>query len=75
MDYALGFAGYMVSGDTPRFAFDIFVFDRGRRSELDASMDRRIIEPSPEAREWISRARTLEHAILQRWIASLAAGD
>jgi D-alanyl-D-alanine carboxypeptidase/D-alanyl-D-alanine-endopeptidase (penicillin-binding protein 4) len=74
MDYALGFAGYIVHGDAPRFAFAIFVFDRKRRAELDASMDRRIVEPSPEAREWISRARTLEHAVLQRWIGSLAAG-
>ena len=75
MDYALGVAGYMMSGDTPRFAFVIFVFDRKRRAELDASMDRRILEPSPEAREWISRARRLERGILQRWVGSLAAGD
>jgi D-alanyl-D-alanine carboxypeptidase/D-alanyl-D-alanine-endopeptidase (penicillin-binding protein 4) len=75
MDYALGVAGYMMSGDTPRFAFVIFVFDRKRRTELDASMDRRILEPSPEAREWISRARRLEREILQSWIPFLAVGD
>jgi serine-type D-Ala-D-Ala carboxypeptidase/endopeptidase (penicillin-binding protein 4) len=71
MDYATGLAGYITAGDGRRLAFAIFISDRNRRAALDATMDRRILEPSPQAREWIDRARALDRALLRSWAASL----
>jgi D-alanyl-D-alanine carboxypeptidase len=71
MEYANGLAGYLPARDGRRLAFAIFILDRDRRAALDAVMDRRILEPSPQAREWISRARALDHALLQAWVAGL----
>jgi D-alanyl-D-alanine carboxypeptidase/D-alanyl-D-alanine-endopeptidase (penicillin-binding protein 4) len=68
MEYAVGLAGYLPSRDGRRLAFAIFIFDRRQRAALDATIDRRIVEPSPLAREWINRARTLAHAMLQQWV-------
>jgi len=69
MDYATGLAGYLPGRDGRPLAFAIFILDRERRAALDASMDPRILEPSPEARAWIARARALTRDLLMAWAA------
>ncbi len=69
MDYARALAGFFPAQDGRPLAFAIFIFDAGRRAALDASMDRRIIEPSPEARSWTHRARALDDALIKAWMA------
>jgi D-alanyl-D-alanine carboxypeptidase/D-alanyl-D-alanine-endopeptidase (penicillin-binding protein 4) len=69
MEYALGLAGYLTARRDRRLAFAIFIFDRERRTGLEATMDRVAVEPSPQAREWIRRARALERSMLGVWAA------
>ncbi|MEA2780122.1 MAG: hypothetical protein QOK29_1666 [Rhodospirillaceae bacterium] len=70
MDYASGLVGYLAARDGRPLAFAIFVFDRDRRAALDATFDGRILEPTPQARDWTRRARALEAALLKRWMAN-----
>jgi D-alanyl-D-alanine carboxypeptidase/D-alanyl-D-alanine-endopeptidase (penicillin-binding protein 4) len=69
MDYASGLVGFLPARGGRRLAFAIFVFDPARRTALDATMDPRILEPTPEARDWIRRARALDEALLRSWLA------
>ena len=69
MDYARGLAGFFPARDGRPLAFAIFIFDAGRRAHLDATMDRRILDPSPSALAWIHRARSLDDALLRSWLA------
>jgi serine-type D-Ala-D-Ala carboxypeptidase/endopeptidase (penicillin-binding protein 4) len=69
MDYARGLAGFFPAQDGRPLAFAIFVFDARQRANLDASMDRRIVEPSPTALAWTHRARALDDALLKAWMA------
>ena len=68
MDYARGLAGFFPARDGRALAFAIFIFDAQRRAQLDATMDRRILEPSPAARAWAHRARALDDALLKSWM-------
>ena len=43
--------------------------DLGSRAQLDATMDRRVLEPSPAALNWIRRAVALDDALLKSWLA------
>jgi D-alanyl-D-alanine carboxypeptidase/D-alanyl-D-alanine-endopeptidase (penicillin-binding protein 4) len=69
MDYARGLAGFFPARDGRPLAFAIFIFDPRRRADLDATMDRRILEPSPAAQRWTHRARALDDALLKYWMA------
>ena len=69
MDYARGLAGFFQARDGRPLAFAIFIFDAARRAHLDATMDRRILEPAPAALVWIHRARALDDALLKSWLA------
>jgi D-alanyl-D-alanine carboxypeptidase/D-alanyl-D-alanine-endopeptidase (penicillin-binding protein 4) len=69
MDYARGLAGFFPARDGRPLAFAIFIFDVRRRAHLDATMDRRILEPSPAAQLWTHRARALDDALLKSWMA------
>jgi D-alanyl-D-alanine carboxypeptidase/D-alanyl-D-alanine-endopeptidase (penicillin-binding protein 4) len=67
MDYARGLAGLMIGRDGHRLAFAIMIFDAGQRSLFDASFDPRVLNPPPEARAWMKRARALDEALLMQW--------
>jgi serine-type D-Ala-D-Ala carboxypeptidase/endopeptidase (penicillin-binding protein 4) len=69
MDYARGLAGFFPARDGRLLAFAIFIFDPTRRVQLDATMDRRVLEPSPAALNWIRRAVALDDALLKSWLA------
>ena len=69
MDYARGLAGFFPARDGRPLAFAIFIFDARRRAQLDATMDRRILAPSPAAQLWTHRARALDNALLKAWMA------
>jgi D-alanyl-D-alanine carboxypeptidase/D-alanyl-D-alanine-endopeptidase (penicillin-binding protein 4) len=69
MDFACGLAGYLTGKSGRRLAFAVFVLDREKRTALDASLDRRILAPTPGARNWLGRARVLENALLKSWRA------
>jgi len=51
-------------------AFALFIFDAEKRRRFDAAFDPRIIEPPPETRSWLRRARDLDHALLRRWVTT-----
>ena len=69
MDFARALAGFFPARDGRPLAFAIFIFDAGRRAQLDATLDRRIPDPSPAAQLWAGRARTLDNALLRSWMA------
>jgi D-alanyl-D-alanine carboxypeptidase/D-alanyl-D-alanine-endopeptidase (penicillin-binding protein 4) len=69
MDYARALAGFFPARDGRPLAFAIFIFDARRRAELDATMDRRILDPSPAAQAWNHRARALDDALFKSWMA------
>jgi serine-type D-Ala-D-Ala carboxypeptidase/endopeptidase (penicillin-binding protein 4) len=69
MDFASGLAGYLTGKSGKRLAFAIFITDRKKRAALDAAFDRRVLAPTPGARNWIGRARALEAALLKSWRA------
>ncbi len=69
MDYARGLAGFFPARDGRLLAFAIFIFDPTRRAQLDATMDRRVLEPSPAALNWTRRARALDDALFKSWLA------
>lgn len=68
MDYARGLAGYFLAKDGRPLGFAIFIFDRARRAVLDASMDPRVLEPSPTAHAWIRRALQVDQVLLADWM-------
>jgi D-alanyl-D-alanine carboxypeptidase/D-alanyl-D-alanine-endopeptidase (penicillin-binding protein 4) len=70
MDYARGLAGYFLAKDGRRLGFAIFVFDRARRAVLDAEMDPRIPNSTPEALDWVHRALLADQLLLARWMKS-----
>ena len=67
MDFACGLAGFLTAKSGRRLAFAIFALDRDKRAALDASFDRRILAPTPGARNWLGRAHALENALLKSW--------
>jgi D-alanyl-D-alanine carboxypeptidase/D-alanyl-D-alanine-endopeptidase (penicillin-binding protein 4) len=67
MDFACGLAGFLTAKSGRRLAFAIFVLDRDKRAALDASFDRRILQPTPGARNWLGRAHALENTLLKSW--------
>ncbi len=67
MNYVAGLAGYLTAHDGRRMTFAIFILDRDRRMALDATLDRRILEPTPEMRDWTRRARLLQSALIENW--------
>jgi D-alanyl-D-alanine carboxypeptidase/D-alanyl-D-alanine-endopeptidase (penicillin-binding protein 4) len=67
MDFACGLAGFLTARSGKRLAFAIFVLDRDKRTALDASFDRRILQPTPGARSWLGRAHALENTLLKSW--------
>jgi D-alanyl-D-alanine carboxypeptidase/D-alanyl-D-alanine-endopeptidase (penicillin-binding protein 4) len=67
MDFASGLAGYLTAKSGRRLAFAIFALDREKRTALDASFDRRVLAPTPGARNWLGRARGLENTLLKSW--------
>jgi D-alanyl-D-alanine carboxypeptidase/D-alanyl-D-alanine-endopeptidase (penicillin-binding protein 4) len=67
MDFACGLGGYLTGKSGKRLAFVIFVLDREKRRALDASFDRRILQPTPGARNWLGRAHALENTLLKSW--------
>jgi D-alanyl-D-alanine carboxypeptidase/D-alanyl-D-alanine-endopeptidase (penicillin-binding protein 4) len=67
MDFACGLAGYLTGKSGKRLAFAIFVLDREKRAALDASFDRRVLAPTPGARNWLGRAHALENTLLKGW--------
>jgi D-alanyl-D-alanine carboxypeptidase/D-alanyl-D-alanine-endopeptidase (penicillin-binding protein 4) len=67
MDFACGLGGYLTAKSGRRLAFAIFVLDRDKRAALDASFDRRILQPTPGARNWLGRAHALENTLLKSW--------
>ncbi|HLV78842.1 MAG TPA: D-alanyl-D-alanine carboxypeptidase, partial [Chthonomonadaceae bacterium] len=70
MDYASGLAGFFPARDGRELAFAVFVFDPARRAAFDATRDVRVLAPSPEALDWTRRARKLEAALLESWLAA-----
>lgn len=70
MDYARGLAGFFLARDGRSLGFVIFIFDRAQRAVLDATMDPRVLEPSPAALAWVRRALKLDQALLAGWMAS-----
>jgi D-alanyl-D-alanine carboxypeptidase/D-alanyl-D-alanine-endopeptidase (penicillin-binding protein 4) len=68
MDYARALAGFFPAQNGRPLAFVIFIFDAQRRARLDATMDRRIVDPSPDAQSWNRRARALDDALLKFWM-------
>jgi D-alanyl-D-alanine carboxypeptidase/D-alanyl-D-alanine-endopeptidase (penicillin-binding protein 4) len=69
MDFACGLAGYLTGKSGKRLAFAIFLLDRDKRAALDASFDRRVLAPTPGARNWLGRAHALENTLLKGWRA------
>jgi D-alanyl-D-alanine carboxypeptidase/D-alanyl-D-alanine-endopeptidase (penicillin-binding protein 4) len=67
MDFACGLAGYLTGKSGKRLAFAIFVLDREKRAALDAGFDRRVLAPTPGARNWLGRAHALENTLLKSW--------
>jgi D-alanyl-D-alanine carboxypeptidase/D-alanyl-D-alanine-endopeptidase (penicillin-binding protein 4) len=67
MDFACGLAGFLTGKSGRRLAFAIFALDREKRTALDASFDRRVLAPTPGARNWLGRARGLENTLLKGW--------
>jgi D-alanyl-D-alanine carboxypeptidase/D-alanyl-D-alanine-endopeptidase (penicillin-binding protein 4) len=67
MDFACGLAGYLTGKSGKRLAFAIFALDREKRTALDAGFDRRILAPTPGARNWLGRAHALENTLLKGW--------
>jgi D-alanyl-D-alanine carboxypeptidase/D-alanyl-D-alanine-endopeptidase (penicillin-binding protein 4) len=67
MDFACGLAGYLTGKSGKRLAFAVFVLDRDKRAALDASFDRRVLAPTPGARNWLGRAHALENTLLKGW--------
>jgi D-alanyl-D-alanine carboxypeptidase/D-alanyl-D-alanine-endopeptidase (penicillin-binding protein 4) len=67
MDFACGLAGFLTGKSGKRLAFAVFVLDRDKRTALDASFDRRILQPTPGARNWLGRAHALENTLLKSW--------
>ena len=70
MDYIRGLAGFLPGHDGHRLVFALFIFDADKRRRFDAAFDPRILEPPPETRGWLRRARDLDHALLRRWVAT-----
>ena len=70
MDYVRGLAGFLPGHDGHRLAFALFIFDAEKRRRFDAAFDPRILEPPPETRSWLRRARDLDHALLRRWVTT-----
>jgi D-alanyl-D-alanine carboxypeptidase/D-alanyl-D-alanine-endopeptidase (penicillin-binding protein 4) len=69
MSYADGLAGYLTTRSGRQLGFAILITDFTRRAELDATMDVRIADTPPEAREWTERAKELERALVMSWAA------
>jgi D-alanyl-D-alanine carboxypeptidase/D-alanyl-D-alanine-endopeptidase (penicillin-binding protein 4) len=69
MDFACGLAGYLTGRSGRRLAFAIFALDREKRTALDEAFDRRILAPTPGARNWLGRAHALENTLLKSWRA------
>jgi D-alanyl-D-alanine carboxypeptidase/D-alanyl-D-alanine-endopeptidase (penicillin-binding protein 4) len=69
MDFACGLAGYLTGRSGRRLAFAIFALDREKRTALDEAFDRRILAPTPGARNWLGRAHALEKTLLKSWRA------
>jgi D-alanyl-D-alanine carboxypeptidase/D-alanyl-D-alanine-endopeptidase (penicillin-binding protein 4) len=67
MDYARGLAGLMTGRDGHRLAFAIMIFDEEQRRLFDASLDPRVLNPPPTARNWLKRARALDESLLMQW--------
>ena len=67
MDFACGLGGYLTGKSGKRLAFVIFATDRKKRAALDATFDRRVLQPTPGARNWLGRARALENTLLKSW--------
>jgi D-alanyl-D-alanine carboxypeptidase/D-alanyl-D-alanine-endopeptidase (penicillin-binding protein 4) len=67
MDFACGLAGFLTGKSGRRLAFAMFVLDRDKRAALDAGFDRRILQPTPGARNWLGRAHALENTLLKSW--------
>ncbi len=67
MDFACGLGGFLTAKSGKRLAFAIFLLDREKRSALDASFDRRVLAPTPGARNWLGRAHALENTLLKSW--------
>jgi D-alanyl-D-alanine carboxypeptidase/D-alanyl-D-alanine-endopeptidase (penicillin-binding protein 4) len=67
MDFACGLGGFLTAKSGKRLAFAVFVLDRDKRAALDASFDRRILQPTPGARNWLGRAHALENTLLKSW--------
>lgn len=67
MDFACGLGGYLTAQSGRRLAFAIFVIDREKRAALDAAFDRRVLAPTPGARNWLGRAHALEFTLLKGW--------
>jgi D-alanyl-D-alanine carboxypeptidase/D-alanyl-D-alanine-endopeptidase (penicillin-binding protein 4) len=67
MDFACGLGGLFTGKSGRRFAFAMFLYDRDRRTKLDATFDRRVLTPTPGAESWLGRAHALENALLKDW--------
>jgi D-alanyl-D-alanine carboxypeptidase/D-alanyl-D-alanine-endopeptidase (penicillin-binding protein 4) len=68
MSYADGLVGYLTTARGQQLGFVILVTDFDKRATLDATFDVRIMDSSPAAQAWTSRAKTFEKALIARWI-------
>jgi D-alanyl-D-alanine carboxypeptidase/D-alanyl-D-alanine-endopeptidase (penicillin-binding protein 4) len=68
MSYADGLVGYLTTRRGQQLGFVILITDFDKRAALDATFDTRIMDSSPAAQAWTSRAKTLEKALIARWI-------
>jgi D-alanyl-D-alanine carboxypeptidase/D-alanyl-D-alanine-endopeptidase (penicillin-binding protein 4) len=68
MSYADGLVGYLTTRRGQQLGFVILLTDFDKRAALDAAFDVRIMDSSPAAQAWTSRAKTFEKALIARWI-------
>lgn len=68
MNYADGLIGYLTTARGRQLGFVIMLTDFDKRAALDAHLDVRVADPSPEARAWTQRAKFFEKSLIMQWI-------
>jgi D-alanyl-D-alanine carboxypeptidase/D-alanyl-D-alanine-endopeptidase (penicillin-binding protein 4) len=71
ISYASGVAGYLYPHSGRRLLFSIFITDYRQRKQFESGRDSHSRQDIAAARRWTERARSLEEALLKRWVARL----
>ena len=68
LDYASGFAGYLISQKRRRYAFAVFLTDFERRAKLDAGNATEAHRLRTRAMKWRHRAQNVQNKLVHHWV-------